>query len=375
MNININRWIKTAVVSIAVIAALASYKIMEIRAEIAFGESFPEASETVESVIAQQQVYRETVKVLGEMISPQQVELRSELPGRIVDVNFQSGERVASDQLLLQLDISEELAQLDSARARLELAGTLLRRNTELLKRNAVSQEQLDRSKAELATVKAEIAVLNSTIRKKTIRAPFAGLTGLHQFEVGQFLLNNVTITQLVGEQDFVWVDFSVPQFYPALEQGSIVQVARIIQSGKEQWVDAQVIASSPVVTVANRSFQYRAKVMKADFPALINAAVVVKVPVAEPDEIIVVPVSALQNDNLGQFVFLLSEDKEAKGYRAVRQQVQVATRQGEQVFLVSGVKPGQLLAGAGAFKLHSGLLVFSEANMARQGDNPAGDS
>ncbi len=269
-----NRWMKVAIASFLVIAALATYKVMEIKAAIAFGESFPEHSETVELVVAEKQSYLESVRVLGEVISPQQVALRSELQGRIVEVGFRSGENVAKDQLLLQLDISEELAQLDSANARMDLAETIFKRNSELRKRNAVSQEQLDRAKAELATIKAEIAGLKSTIRKKTIRAPFAGVTGIHQFEVGQFLLGNVLITQLVGKQDFLWVDFSLPQFYPALESGTKIQVALITQGATDQWVEAEVVVRSAVVSVENRSFQYRAKVMRAVFPAIINATV-----------------------------------------------------------------------------------------------------
>ena len=371
----LNRWTKTLAACGIVFGALTTYKVLEIRAAIAFGESFPEHSETVETALSFTQPYSETVSVIGEVLATQQVELRSEIPGRIVKVGFTSGQQVAKGQLILQQDISEESALLDSARARLTLAQSVYTRYKNLHQAKAVSQEQLDRAKAEVATIQGEVAVLYSTIAKKTIRAPFAGASGIHQFEVGQFLLDNVLITSLVGEQEQLWIDFQLPQFYPELKKGSFVRVRQLQHRQSNNWVEARIIARSALVSSANRSYAYRAQIDRTLLPAAINASVTVKVPVAAKLELMTVPATALQQDHLGQFIYLLKPETDTTSntqtYRAVRQQVTVKSKQQGYVVLIKGLDANQLVAAAGAFKLYPGVLVHvnnpAEADLAQE--------
>lgn len=364
---NVKRWIKTLSACAVVFVALASFKVMEIRAAIAFGESFPEHSEAVESIHVGLMPFVETISVIGDTLAPQQVELRSEIPGRIAKVGFDSGSFVKKGQLLLQQDIGEEQARLDSADARLVLATSVYRRVGNLRRTNAVSQEQLDRALADLATIKADIAELNSTINKKTIRAPFDGVTGIHQFEVGQFLLDNVAVTTLVGEQNYLWVDFQLPQFYPSLANGTQVKISKIQRkrpaSGESayDWADGQVIARSSVATSINRSFKYRAKVASEGLRDIINAGVVVEVPIAPEQTLRAVPSMSVLQDHLGEYVYLLTPDERGIGYRAQRQQVTAINRQGDWTLITEGLEENQLVAADGAFKLYPGLLVRTQ--------------
>jgi len=363
------RWLVTLGGCATIFIALATYKALEIKAAIAFGESFPEHSETVASVLSSRVEHTPYMQVIGEVLAPQQVEIRSETQGRVVQVGFQSGQRVEAGQLLLQQDIAQELAQLDSANARLKLAQSVFQRQQNLLKVRAVSQEQLDRASADLATIKAEIAGLKVTIGKRTLRAPFAGNTGIHQFEVGQFLLDNVLVTELVGEQKTLWVDFQVPQFYPALNKGTQVQVKRLLhqplqqsqqQPADKQWLKANIIARSSQVNRSNRSFLYRAEFSNADLNTAVNSGVSVKIPVSATQTLVQVPATAVQQDHLGQFVFRLQADAASGAYRAERQEVEVLSKQGGFAILKRGLANQQLIASDGAFKLYPGLLVHA---------------
>jgi len=365
------RWFITLGGCATVFIALATYKALEIKAAIAFGESFPEHSETVVSVYSSNVTYTPSVQVIGEVLAPQQVDIRSETQGRVVRVGFASGQKVEAGQLLLQQDIAQELAQLDSANARLKLAQSVFQRQQNLLKVRAVSQEQLDRAGADLATIKAEIAGLQVTIGKKTLRAPFAGNTGIHQFEVGQFLLDNVLVTELVGEQKTLWVDFQVPQFYPALTKGTQVQV-QLLQH-QEQQADksgqqASIIARSSQVNRSNRSFLYRAEFSNTDLKTAANSGVSVEVPVAVTQTLVQVPTTAVQQDHLGQFVFVLRPDETTGSYRAERQSVAILSKQDGFAILKHGLDTQQLVASDGAFKLYPGLLVHSQSPQAADG-------
>ncbi len=358
----LKRWFITLGGCLTVLIALAGIKGMQISAMIAFAESFPEPSESVESAYSATQPYRKTLTVIGNVSAPQYITLHTEAAGRVEVVGFKPGERVEKDQVLLQMDVSEETARLNAAEARLTLAQNIFKRADKLFESGAVSEETYDRARAELAAIKAEVARLNSLIRKKTVIAPFAGQTGIYHFEVGQFVSDNILVTELVGETSDLWVDFKVPQFYPLLSIGTPVEIQQLRHDGERQWVSATIIARSNDVDNRNRSVTYRARVSVEDLPISINSGVSVRVPVSAAVETIVIPVTAVQQDNLGEYVFLLEPDNEANGYRAQRQPVSVISKQNKTAFIREGLNENQLIATDGAFKLHPGLLVFTEA-------------
>lgn len=359
---NIRRWSITLVVCLVVTAALASFKILQIRSAIAFAESFPEHSETVELQVARQIEYTPVVNVTGEAVAPKRVELTNELSGRIAAVNTKSGARVAKGQVIVQLDISEEEARLRSARAREELAKLAYQRQSNLIKTNAASQAQLDEARAELQVITSEIEVLNSTINKKTIKAPFNGVVGLHQLEAGNFLQSNALITTVVGSTGYVWVDFSLPQFYIHLSKGDPVE-ARLVQHASnrhERFFPGEVVAREATISSLSRSRRYRAMLSTDSLLFMHNAVMEVKVPVAEPRQVVAVPSLAVQYDALGPYVYLLLEGEKEGTYRARRRELVIGPKQGDLVTVSSGLSEGDLIAGAGAFKLKPGMLVYT---------------
>lgn len=369
----LRKWGITVLSCVLIFSALAAFKVLEIRAAIAFGESFPEHSESVELAIVATTEYTPHIRVIGEMVAPQRLDLRNELAGEITRVGFTSGAAISKGQVLLQLDTSVETANLHAAQARVELAQSVYKRSQGLYESKATSKDQLDRAKADLSTAIAEQEALKHTIEKKTLRAPFNGKAGLHTFEVGQYLMDNTFITTLISEQDFIWVDFKVPQFYRRLPENTKVTVTTIGEANNQQQATALVIAENTIIEAANRSRQYRAKLPNNAGNFTANTMVNVQVPVADTESVLQVPALAIQHDPLGQFVFVLNEDEEKQGYRASRRQVTVKHLGTQHALIEAGLKPGEKIAGAGAFKLHEGLLVFARErpNLAPDSANP----
>jgi membrane fusion protein (multidrug efflux system) len=265
--------------------------------------------------------------------------------------------------VLLQLDLSEQAASLAAARARLALASAVLKRDLDLQKSSFVSEDKVDRSRAEVAVVEAEIAGIESVINRRTIRAPFDGVIGIHRFEVGQYLDNNSVITTLVGDRGEMWVDFAVPQFYGELAAGHRVSL-RIVRSAGldgEALLAAEVIAGDASIDAASRSRRYRAVVREGSERLLDNMSVSVHIPLGLATPLLAVPSLALQSDIEGEFVWLLDRDSGGQGYRARRQAVTSFGQQGELTF-VDSLRADQLIAAAGAFKLSPGLLVKTTA-------------
>ena len=179
-NKNLGRWTKVFIGCLLLVLVLALYKFLQIRKLIAFAESFPEASATVEIFVAQPQIWSETTNTVGEVLAPQAVALRNEVEGRVSAVGFAAGDAVKKDQMLLQLDASEEIAQLRSAQAEAELAQLALARYQKLMAQNLSSREQYDQARAQFAMATARSQALQAVIDKKTLTAPFDGSAGLH---------------------------------------------------------------------------------------------------------------------------------------------------------------------------------------------------
>lgn len=357
---NFRRWCITVVVSLLIFAGLASFKVLQVRSAIAFAESFPEHSETVEYQAVGLLAFTPEVTVIGEALSPQRVELMNELSGRIVKVGFQSGSDVDKGQLLLQLDISEEEAKLKSAVAREKLARLAYKRVSNLRKTNAASQAQLDEARSELSIANADIDALKSTIQKKKIMAPFSGRVGIHHLEVGNFLQGSTAITTLVGSPGYIWIDFNLPQFYSDVLIGTKVTVT-LLQNNElgGGLYSGEVIALDSKLSANSRSRRYRAKINSDLLSYMHNAVVDVHVPVKHSELIEAVPALAVQQDTLGQFVYRLQEDSNSGGFRAYRQDITTDARLGDQVVVTSGLAKGDRIATVGAFKLKPGVLVY----------------
>lgn len=360
---NAKRWIITLSLCALVFAALATFKVMQIRAAIAFGESFPEPSQTVEAASVQRTKVQARITTIATVVAPQTVDLRNELEGRITHINFSSGNRVSANEVLLQLDISEESARLEAAQARAKLAELDLKRIRKLRKNKTVSEERLDQAEAQFDIARADMAGLKATIEKKTLHAPFDAFTGLHQLEVGEFLSANTVVTQLVGINDHIWVDFSLPLNQSQLALGASVKV--LPNNAQQTLVEGRIIARDSVVSQSSRNLMYRAQVPNTQqLPH--NTIVNIEVPVASEREALTVPASSIRNDALGSFVYILNEDKANKGYRAQRQSVTLAPATGAldgkthlTTTVTEGLEEGQLIAANGSFKLRQQLLVF----------------
>ena len=208
----LKRWLVVFFGCLFLLLALAGYKVFQIRQLMAVAASYPEPSETVEAETVKTENWQDSVTTVGEVLAPQTVELRNELEGRVIAVGFHAGDAIKKDQMLLQLDASEDIAQLRAAQADAQLAQTALTRYAKLVTQKLVSREQYDQARAQFAVATAHAQALQATIDKKTITAPFDGRAGLHHLQPGQYLAANTVITQLVGSLATVWVDFSLPQ-------------------------------------------------------------------------------------------------------------------------------------------------------------------
>jgi len=347
-----------------VTAGLGYYKYRQIQAAIAFGASFPEAVEAVEAFTVVGDSYQARTRVTADVVALRRVDVRAELEGRIREVGFTSGGAVTEGQLLLRLDTSEEDARLAAAEAEEEIARLALVRAEQLLERGAGTTENRDVAQARYDAAIAATARERAVIIKRTLRAPFSGRAGLHDFEAGQYLDSGTIVTRIVADDGDVWLEFPLPQQHADLALGTAVNWYSDAAEGT-----ATVAARDAAVDAASRNVRFRARTEGA---ALVPGMVVaVEVPVGPEQAVAIVPSPAVRRDAFGANVYVLvpAEEGAIAPERAQRRDVVLGPERNGMTLVLSGIEPGERIAATGAFKLRDGVLVGARAPGTRPAD------
>ncbi|WOH37239.1 efflux RND transporter periplasmic adaptor subunit [Thalassotalea fonticola] len=348
-------WLITLFLLTITLFSLYHYKQLLMSPPTAAEQQF-EPSATVDAIKAASIEFQKTTQVSGEVKAVKQLELKNELAGKIIALNLVSGSVVEKGQILVELQHTEEKAKLIAANAQLTLSKHNLTRYTTLKESNEVSQELVDQAHADYALAHSNVTLLQDSISKKIIKAPFTAVVGINNLEVGQYLDNNTLINTLVGVDDYLWIDFSLPQTYNDLPLHTTVLINKV--GSRTNQIKGQIIAINPTLSANSRHLKYRAKILKAELPLRPNTLVNVTVAVEDSKSRIAIPDLALTHDQFGDYVFVLQP--EAGGsYRAERQKVVVLERIAEQAIISSGLLKDQIIATDGAFKLQTGMKVF----------------
>ena len=363
-------------VAVAVfLVALGDIKYRQVQAAIAQYSSFQPPPEAVTTVIARQQQWAASVKEIGTVAAAQGVTVSADLPGIVSRIDFDSGRTARKGEVLVTLDTRQEQAQLAAAEAQLKLAGLSFERMSGLLKQGVVARADYDKAAADLSQGEARVREIRATIDRKTIRAPFTGVLGIRQVNLGQYLAAGDPIVPLQS-LDPIYVDFSVPQQEVGrVPIGAGVQVAAEGQPGAAKSEFAgKITAVDSVVNDATRNVRLQATLPNRDGKLRPGMFVDVTVVLGTSQSVVAIPASAISYAPFGDSVFVVADMKSPKGmpYRGAHQQfVKLGSARGDQVAVLSGLEPGQEVVTSGVFKLRNGAAVQVN-NTVQPSDNPA---
>ena len=354
------------------IAVVGSVKFFLVRAAIAQYASFQPPPEAVTTTVAAEERWPATLSAIGSVVAAQGVTVSADLPGIVERIAFASGDRVGRGDLLVQLDTRQERAQLASAEARHALANTSLERARKLIETGAIAQAEFDQVEAQQREAEAAVQEIRATIDRKTIQAPFAGVAGICEVHVGEYVNSGAPVVPLMSS-DPVHIDFAVPQQEVSrLEEGATVHVS--LQSGGEEIATGKVTAINPVVEADTRNVQVQATARNRGSSLRPGMFVTVEVDLGRQSSVIALPTTAINYAPYGNSVFIVEdiEGQDGKTYRGVRQQfVTLGQARGDLVAVLDGVQPGQEVATSGVFKLRSGAAVLVD-NSVQPGDSVA---
>lgn len=359
----------SAAIILSVLAAagvLGFVKYKQITKGMAEGANRPEPAETVELIQAEAGPFQRTATAVGSIQAIRHVMLASEVSGKVVEVNFTSGQIVQEGTLLVRLDSATEQADKRAAEATRDLARVMLSRMQEAASANAVSKQETDRAKAELDSGSARVDQFQAMIDKKTIRAPFTGRMGLRDIHPGQYLAEGQKITTLQGIDDEVYVDFSVPQLQAVLlPVGASVTVVIA-----DKTFPARVTAIDAQIEQATRNARIRATMSSLGGRLIPGAFVDVRIPLGPPVDVVKIPPTAVRRAPFGDHVFVVKADpKDNTKLRAHQQFITTAGSVDGKVIIASGLAPGDRIAGDGSFKLREGVLVIPAPPAGAPGD------
>ena len=356
---------------IAFIVIIGTVKTFQIKAAMAQGASYQPPPEAVTTVVAKQEEWNTTLGAIGSVAAVQGVTVAADLPGLVSEIDFTSGQLVRQGDVLLRLDTKQERAQLAAADAQRDLAKLELVRAQSLMSKSLISQSQYDTAAATFKSADAGVGQIAAAIARKTIRAPFSGALGIRQVNLGQYLAGGAPIVSLQSLQP-AYVNFTVPQQeLGRLHVGGEIQVTSDGFAGTET---GRVSAFDSVVDEATRNVRVQAIFDNRDGRLKPGMFVEAQLARGINTPVITLPVSAISYAPFGDSVFIVEDVKgpNGKSYRGVRQQfVKLSGSRGDQVGVVTGVKPGEEVVTSGVFKLRPGAAVTVN-NTIQPGNNPA---
>jgi membrane fusion protein (multidrug efflux system) len=357
-----NRMRKRMVVMLVAVAAfltvIGGVKFRQIQAGMAMAASFQPPPEAVTTMKAPREEWPSALTAIGTVAAVRGVTVSADLPGVVESITFDSGVAVRQGQVLVRLDARQERAQLAAAESHLELTRLNLERARGLTEAGIVARADYDRARAEHAQAAARVGEIRATIDRKQVRAPFSGILGIRQVDLGQYLSAGDAIVALQAA-DPLYVDFAVPQQdVPRLRVGSAVEVGA---EGLGETFAGHITALDSVVDAQTRNVQVQATIPNRKGRLRPGMFVETRVVLGATTSVIAIPASAISYAPYGDSVFVVAELEGPKGdkYRGARQQfVKLGASRGDQVAVLSGLEAGQEVVTSGAFKLRNGAAV-----------------
>ncbi|MEE9288214.1 MAG: efflux RND transporter periplasmic adaptor subunit [Bacteroidota bacterium] len=324
-------------------------KLFESNPENPGGGQEGDFSVSVEAIVIRPEKIDDKILATGTVLANEEVELNTEISGKIEHIMFKEGGRVQKGELLLKINDAELQAQLLKLDFQERLAEDIEQRRKKLLENNLISPEDHEIALNELNSIKAEIQLVKARIDKTEIRAPFDGTVGLRYVSEGSYVS---TDTRIANFQDakHVKIDFSIPEKYAnSARKGQLIH---FMIAGSDERYAGKIYAIEPKIDPATRTLQLRAISPNKDGKVIPGAFAEVELVLQHLDSALMVPTEALVPILRGHQVYLF------RNGRAQPQSVEIGLRTGTKVQITAGLQVSDTLITSGILQMVPGLPV-----------------
>ncbi len=302
----------------------------------------------VEVQFIQKGVHAENLYAIGVLRARQSVDIVSEVAGRVMNVPYKEGERVAKGTVLVHLEARTQEALLKQAQAKYALAKQQYIRKQQLFERGVGSASERDDAKALCAVAEADVALAEAQLEKMTLRAPFDGVVGLDVLSVGGYI-QPAQVLLTLHNPDLLQVDFELPeQWMPTLTLNQSIQLQ--IPAVKQR-VEARIQRIEPYVDPRTQTFKVRAEIPNADHTLKAGLFTKITIPL-QAHSGITIPLYALQQEEGHYYVYQIVQGL------AQKKNIRVGWKGHSWVEVLEGLQEGDQIVIHGALKLSPGRAV-----------------
>jgi membrane fusion protein (multidrug efflux system) len=345
----------------AVVFGFGFVKFTQIQGFMTLAKSgaFEPPPTAVTTDVAKESEWQPTLQSVGSITAVNGVNISTDLAGIVRQIAFESGNKVRSGDLLVRLDTVQEEAQLHQSEAQRDFAAVTLKRDKDLVEKHAIAQSDYDNAEAAFRQSQAAVDQFNALIARKTLRAPFDGVTGIRQVNLGQYLKEGDMVVTLQAF-DPIYVNFSLPQ--QDLSKLAVGQsVILHVDAFEDQSFQGKITAINSLVDQATRNIQVQATFSNSDLRLRPGMFAKVSVIMNEKQNVVAIPATAIHYAPYGDSIFIVSEMKDPQGkeYKGVKEQfIKTGQTRGDMITVTSGLKPGDEVVTSGVFRLKSGAHV-----------------
>lgn len=299
-----------------------------------------------------------SIEVAGDVTPEVQLEVKSEVGGKVKAIHVEPGQAVKKGQLLCEIDDTDlrneeasVITQLEGAQLSVERIQANFQRAKDLFKHNLITKENFDNLASDLAIaensssrVERQLQTVRDRIAKTKITSPTDGVVLEVRVVEGQVIIgassvNNGTVLMNVADVNRLLLEAVVNQIDVArLKWGQEVTIRR--ESLSEQGMDGKIRFIAPVATTKNnvRGFLVRASILNPVEALKPGMTVNMTIPVARVEKALSVPITAVfRGDNDNRIVYRVANDP----LQAEPVEVNVGVSNLEYVEITSGLNEG----------------------------------
>jgi membrane fusion protein (multidrug efflux system) len=293
---------------------------------------------------------RSTVKAVGTLLADASAVLRAEVPGQVLEIHFDEGQKVAKGDRLFSIEATVLEAEVNEAKANAEQSDAAYKRARELIDQKLISATEFDTARANYNVSIARLHSSQARLSKTIIRAPFDGFVGLRKINIGDYATTGEQLVDVVS-LDPLRVEFSVPETLLAqMKQQQEINVTVGAYPGEV--FAGTITAIAPQINVQGHSVAIRASLANPDLKLRPGLFAQISVTLVTRPNALVVPEQAIWPIGQDKTVYVVVDGV------AERRVVQIGQRQPGEVEIISGIAAGDEVVTAGQMKISDGAAV-----------------
>lgn len=359
-------------VKLAVTLLIIVFITSQVRGCIERNKKPPVEPRLVQTALAFKKTVPIYVESFGTLSSPENVDIKSQVTGKIIEVNFTQGKEVAKGDLLFTIDPAPYQAELDKSQAalaenqvQLKFRQDTLGRNKPLVEKDLISKQEYENYQTEAAALASQVELDKANIESAKInlnycyiKSPIDGLTGKRQVDIGNIVpANTGPVLVNVKKIDELYLDFTLPErdlteVRKAMKE-STLDVKIKVPGDEEDTFDGKLEFVDNTVDNDTGTFALRAIVNNDSRSLWPGQFVTVRLILGTEKDAVLVPYAAVQIGKQGYYLFVM------KGGKADLRELTVGSKQEDDIVVEKGVKVGERVVTVGQLGLSPGIPMI----------------